>query len=176
MNDATARNHLRQEQLLDALVEVMAERGWAGATVARIARRAGLTPGLVHYYFHRKLDLLVGLTSRLRGQLHARLAQQPDTLRGAIDACLALPGDPAAVRCAVVLGAEALRDDDVRHAWSRVLEELRGTLRRHLDGPDADARAAALLGAIVGLWQLGAMGCPPPEGSAADAVWALAAG
>jgi TetR/AcrR family transcriptional repressor of bet genes len=161
----------RRQQLLDALVDVMAERGWSGASVARIARRAQLAPGLVHYYFDRKLDLLLALAERLRHTLSERIDAGPGDLRGVIDAALALPGDPAAVRCAVVLGAEAVRDPEVREAWGAVLRWLRDQLEVHMSD---EARASALLAAIVGSWQLGAMGCPPPTGTAADAVHALA--
>ncbi len=161
----------RREQLLDALVEVMAERGWAGASVARIAARADLAPGLVHYYFRRKLDLLLALTERLQAVLEERLAARPASLRGVIDAALALPGEPAAVRCAVVLGAEAVRDEEVRAAWGAVLRWLRAQLEVYVSD---EAQASAVLAAIVGSWQLGAMGCSPPTGRAADAVFALA--
>lgn len=161
-----------RDQLLDAMEELLAERGYAGATVQRVARRAGLAPGLVHYYFGRKLDLLLGVVARVRGVLERRLEASGDTLDGVIDACLALPGDPRAVRCAVVLGAESLRDEEVRVAWGAVLRWLRDRFARHAE-PE---QASALLGAVVGLWQLGAMGCPPPRGTAAAAVRSLAAG
>ena len=162
----------RRSALLDAMEQELAERGYAGATVQRVARRAGLAPGLVHYYFGRKLDLLLGVVERLREVLADRLAERPATVDGVVDACLALPGDPRAVRCAVVLSAEAVRDAEVRAAWSAVLLWLRGRLEAHL----SPAEASAVLGAIVGSWQLGSVGCPPPTGTAAEAVKALVRG
>jgi AcrR family transcriptional regulator len=46
-------------RLLAAAAEVFAERGYAGAGVAEIARRAGLTTGAIYSRFSGKADLLV---------------------------------------------------------------------------------------------------------------------
>lgn len=47
------------ERLLDAAAEVFAERGYDGAGVAEIARRAGVTTGAIYSRFTGKADLLV---------------------------------------------------------------------------------------------------------------------
>lgn len=44
-------------QLLDAAVACFAERGIAASSLRDIARRAGVTPALVHYYFGDKTQL-----------------------------------------------------------------------------------------------------------------------
>lgn len=44
--------------LLDAALELFAEQGIAGTTVAAIAARAGVTPAMVHYYFKDRERLL----------------------------------------------------------------------------------------------------------------------
>jgi AcrR family transcriptional regulator len=48
----------RRLQTLDAAVEVIGEKGLAETRVADIAKRAGLSPGLLLYYFTSKDDLL----------------------------------------------------------------------------------------------------------------------
>ena len=48
----------RRLQTLDAAVEVIGEKGLAETRVADIAKRAGLSPGLLLYYFTLKDDLL----------------------------------------------------------------------------------------------------------------------
>ena len=45
-------------KLLDAAVRLFAEQGVAGTTVAEIAKRAGVTSAMVHYYFKTKDQLL----------------------------------------------------------------------------------------------------------------------
>jgi len=46
----------RRGQIVAALQAVMARAGYAGATIAAIARQAELAPGLVHYHFKDKRD------------------------------------------------------------------------------------------------------------------------
>lgn len=48
----------RHEQIIDAALRVFAEKGFARATNRDIAREAGITTGLIYYYFKSKEDLL----------------------------------------------------------------------------------------------------------------------
>jgi AcrR family transcriptional regulator len=47
-----------REQLLTAATELFAAEGVAGTTFAAIAKRAGLTPAMMHYYFKDREHLL----------------------------------------------------------------------------------------------------------------------
>ena len=63
------------EALLDAAAEVFAERGYEGAGVAEIARRAGVTTGAIYSRFSGKADLLVSaLDARTSDELDALFA------------------------------------------------------------------------------------------------------
>ncbi len=65
--------------LLDAAVVLFSEQGVAGTTVAEIAKRAGVTSAMVHYYFKTKDQLLDAVVEeKLIGQFIAFVA-------GAID-------------------------------------------------------------------------------------------
>jgi AcrR family transcriptional regulator len=44
----------RKEQILDAAIRVFAQKGFTRATNKDIAREAGITPGLIYYYFESK--------------------------------------------------------------------------------------------------------------------------
>ena len=44
----------RKEQILDAAMRVFAQKGFTRATNKDIAREAGITPGLIYYYFESK--------------------------------------------------------------------------------------------------------------------------
>lgn len=46
-----------KQTILDAALAEFSERGFQGATMRRIADRAGVAPRLVHYYFGSKSDL-----------------------------------------------------------------------------------------------------------------------
>jgi TetR/AcrR family transcriptional regulator, transcriptional repressor of bet genes len=49
---------IRRQQLIDAAIASIHEHGFTSATVARIARKAGVSTGIVHHYFADKNDLL----------------------------------------------------------------------------------------------------------------------
>ena len=62
-------------RLLAAAVELFAEQGVAGTTVAEIARRGGVTSAMVHYYFQTKDQLLDAVVAeKLIGQFIAFVA------------------------------------------------------------------------------------------------------
>ena len=48
----------RRDQIIDAAMQVFAQKGFTRATNKDIAREAGITPGLIYYYFDSKEDLL----------------------------------------------------------------------------------------------------------------------
>lgn len=70
----------RREQLLDAALQVFAEKGTDGASVKDIAAAAGATQGLLYHYFASK-DALIEALLRERGfleQLRKLLASAAD--------------------------------------------------------------------------------------------------
>src|SRR6202051_2003684 len=48
----------RREQIIDAAMHVFAQKGYSKATNKDIAYEAGITPGLIYYYFESKEALL----------------------------------------------------------------------------------------------------------------------
>src|SRR6476660_9132737 len=56
----------RRAQILDAAVHVMAERGFRGASIKRIAERAGLkSPALIYWYFKDKQALFEAMLDQM---------------------------------------------------------------------------------------------------------------
>ena len=55
---AASRDRNARELLLTAATELFAEQGVAATTFATIAKRAGLTPAMLHYYFKDREELL----------------------------------------------------------------------------------------------------------------------
>ena len=180
----------RRGQIVQGLLRVMAERGYERASIAEIARAAGLSPGLVHYHFTQKQDVLLALVEQLaaraRERVKARLTRAVGP-RAQVDAfleALLSVGDgaePEAVAAWVTISAEAVRQPEVRAAYEQVvradlalLEELVGASL----GPERGrAVAAGLFAAIQGYFVLSATapGLVPP-GSAASTVKRMAAG
>ncbi|MBX3351578.1 MAG: TetR/AcrR family transcriptional regulator [Phycisphaeraceae bacterium] len=54
----------RKEQLLDTAATLFAERGYAGATTAELAKAAGVTEPIIYRHFESKRDLFVALIDR----------------------------------------------------------------------------------------------------------------
>jgi AcrR family transcriptional regulator len=59
----------RAQQIVDAAGRVMARQGYGGTTMKDIAAEAGIAPGLIHYYFDSKEDLLLAVTGNLCVQM-----------------------------------------------------------------------------------------------------------
>jgi AcrR family transcriptional regulator len=64
-------------KLLDAAVVEFAERGWHGASMARVARRAGTAHGTAYAYFANKDDLLFALAEDVGPELLSALLSMP---------------------------------------------------------------------------------------------------
>ena len=179
----------RREQITLALLACIAEQGYDKATIQSIARQAGLAPGLIHYHFKSKDEILLHLVDTLAALAdarHAALAEGAGTARerlGAwLDARLALgPGANAgAVAAWVVIGTEAVRDERVRAAYQRVIaaELARATalVAACMTKPErAPAIAATLVTFMEGAFQLSSAAREVmPVGYAAGAAAALA--
>lgn len=67
----------RRDQIIDAAMGIFAQKGFARATNKDIAREAGITPGLIYYYFENKEALLKAIIeTRSPAQLMTTLPPQ----------------------------------------------------------------------------------------------------
>lgn len=139
---------LRRDQIVDALRQVMAISGYSGATIQAIAAKSGLAPGLIHYHFHDKHEILVELVESLAAYARARYerrvsnaATSAERLQAYIDARLAFGDDakPDAVAAWVVIGVEAVRDPDVRMIYQRAVSRELALVRELLKNCLRDA-------------------------------------
>jgi TetR/AcrR family transcriptional regulator, transcriptional repressor of bet genes len=185
----------RRAQITGALRAVMAKKGYDGASVGDIAAHARLTPGLVHYHFKNKLEILVALVDDLAARHRQRLDHALAAAGGSavpqvaafIDFHLSMRwADPEALACWVTLSGEALREARVRRRyreaialWTERLAQVvaEGVRRRELATPDATAAACAIVSAIQGYFVLAAVDRTLiPQGSAAGCVRKMAVG
>ncbi len=60
---------IRRRQLIDATLEAINEVGMHDATIAQIARRAGVSTGIISHYFKDKNGLLEATMRDITGQL-----------------------------------------------------------------------------------------------------------
>src|SRR5690349_17707233 len=105
----------------------MSREGYANATIAAIAKEAGLAPGLIHYHFEDKPSILVALVAKLAALLDARTARLAAVagtprarLHALVEAHVGLgdDADPSAVAAWVVIAAEAVSRPEVRALYA----------------------------------------------------------
>ncbi len=67
--DSTFTQQKRRDQLVDCMIEVIADVGFARASVGELARRAGVSKGVVSYHFAAKDDLIRAVISDVIGSM-----------------------------------------------------------------------------------------------------------
>ncbi len=162
---AEERTTRRLEQFLAAGLEVFAERGWAGSTVADVCRAAALSPRYFYELFGSREDLFLAVTRRIADQVQdlvrtvvAAPAPDPQARARAVLEALAafFTGDPRTVRVALM---ESLATEQFREHRRRLLESFSALAARLMRSlwPDAGAtpglevRATVLTGGLVEL-------------------------
>jgi AcrR family transcriptional regulator len=125
-----------RQRVLDAAAQEFVERGYAGASLQSIAKRAGLTRGAVYWSFENKQDLFLTLLDERVDQPARALMQLTETApadqatAGAVSEGLArLIGEQAPlVMLLFEHWAAAARDPTLRRAFNARQRKLRDTL------------------------------------------------
>lgn len=141
----------RRRKLLEAAVEVVAERGIGGATHREVARRAGVPLSTTSYFFSSLDELLLEalrfftaeLLERLEG-VSALIAEQRLTPIEAIDTLLELLLSQPSARTVAQFDAylEASRRPEVRDEVKRVMVALERLAEAVLDAAGANDPAS----------------------------------
>lgn len=66
-----ATRPVRRQQLIDSTIAVLARKGYAGLTVADVAKEAGLSAGIVIFHFNSKDELLAAVLGALATEYRA---------------------------------------------------------------------------------------------------------
>lgn len=168
----------RRNEITQAFARVLAERGFARATIAAVANEAGVAPGLVHHHFDSKDELLSVLLDQLITTFRRRLERRDgDPLLAYGDGALALDetADVVAARCWVGIFAEAIRTPTLFRRVRRLLDREIGALERRSGGALSNHDAAALLSFVIGALVVGAFAPRKTAGFAAPAYRRFAA-
>jgi betaine-aldehyde dehydrogenase len=154
----------RRAQLIEVTIDSLAEVGFVGTTLAEIAGRAGVSPGLVAHYFGDKDGLLEGAFRSLARVVAVRmrerfvLARTPrERVQAVIDANLGpenfdrRTGNAWLAFWGQVLHFEGLKR--VQTAYQRrMLSNLRSDLLSLMPGDEARSLAAMIAAMIDGVW------------------------
>jgi betaine-aldehyde dehydrogenase len=154
----------RRAQLIEVTIDSLAELGYVGTTLAQIAGRAGVSPGLVAHYFGDKDGLLDAafrsLARRVSDQVRARL-RQISTPRGRIqaiiDANLAPEEfDQRSGTAWLAFWGQVLQVKSLRRVQSvyqrRTLTNLRSSLSKLVPQEEAQSLASMIAAMIDGVW------------------------
>lgn len=164
MNARQDERESAKERIIAAAFSVLAERGSAEASVKEVARAAGVAPGLVHYYFSNKGELLLEVVREACRAFRADMdrIELPDDGAERTRSLLSWSKAQALerpdwYRLLVELDALALRDPAVAREVSLLKREVRdhvaGLVRAAEPrlGGAADSFAAVIIYAVDGL-------------------------
>ncbi|WP_230363781.1 betaine-aldehyde dehydrogenase [Ancylobacter sp. Lp-2] len=155
---------VRRQQLIEATIDSLAEIGFNASTLAQIAGRAGVSPGLVAHYFGDKdglleatLRFLAARVARGTAQRLAAAASPRERVEAVIEANLAPEefGKPSSSVWLAFWG-QALHSERLRRVQkvyqSRMRSNLRHAVRPLVREEEADRIAIAVAAIIDGLW------------------------
>ena len=121
----------RKQEIVEALLQVMANVGYEKASIQSIAKQAGLAPGLIHYHFKTKQDILIAaihwIATSAEQRLQAMLndARDPwEKLKAFVNARLATGETqmPQIVAAWIVVASESIKHDDVRTIYQNLIK------------------------------------------------------
>jgi betaine-aldehyde dehydrogenase len=154
----------RRRQLVEVTIDSLAEVGYVGTTLAQIAARAGVSPGLVAHYFGDKDGLLDAafraLARRVGNQVRARL-RQVSTPRGRIQAVIDANLAPEEFEqrtgtAWLAFWGQVLQVESLKRVQSvyqqRTLSNLRSSLKKLVPRDDAQRLASMIAAMIDGVW------------------------
>jgi len=136
----------KAQRIVDAMRDSVARRGAAGSTFEQVAREAGVSRGLLHYYFGTKERLLVEVVRRdseLRVErLDERLApaKSVDDVVGALVSSLTevIENEPGFFLLLYELFSAGRRNPDIQREVGQLFEKTRSHVSEVLRSKDEE--------------------------------------
>jgi len=123
----------KAQRIVDAMRDSVARRGAAGSTFEHVARQAGVSRGLLHYYFGTKERLLVEVVRRDTELRIARLDEmlaEAKTADAVLDVLVSsltdmIDNDPGYFLLLYELFSAGRRNPDIQHEVGQLFEATR---------------------------------------------------
>jgi len=164
---AGAKGRQRVDAILDAATAILVDEGYASLSTRKIAARAGMLPGNLHYYYSTKHEVVRALLDRYLERATARIetrivnaqsAPTDDPAEAALSVLFADQTNLESCRFFWELWALAARDPAVSEAmrgfylkyWRALVAKLL-QLSPALGRPRAGRRAAVIIGLLEGM-------------------------
>jgi AcrR family transcriptional regulator len=158
----------RRAAIVHATIRCLARDGYAGLTMKRVAAEAGVSPGILHYYFRDKRAILARAAQTVTADLDRRVAIEARSardargrLRALLRACLEVATETRDFWTVFIeLWGEALHDRELarlnRRAYARARRFLaasvaRGTADGAFRRVGPDEAALVILALVDGL-------------------------
>jgi AcrR family transcriptional regulator len=149
MEAATPERELsgeKAQRIVDAMRESVATRGAAGSTFEHVAGEAGVSRGLLHYYFGTKERLLVEVVRRdaeLRITRLDELLEQAQTVDDVLDGLVAsltdmIDNDPGFFLLLYELFSAGRRNPDIQHEVGQLFERTRSHVAEVLRAKESE--------------------------------------
>jgi AcrR family transcriptional regulator len=165
-DEASAIEQRRKRHILRVVAKVVAEEGFSGATMRKIAERAGVSTGMLTYYYKNKRELLQDMLAATYAGFVRDLGQiigdepGPERIQAAFQ--VMFNGQSSGrfpISFWLSYFAEAIRDGELREASVRGILRLREVFRSAIASgketgevrDDVDAEAIADL--FMVMWQ-----------------------
>ncbi len=163
----------RRAEILQAFARILADHGYAGATMTAVADQAGVSPGLLHHHFANKAEMLDELLTYLISSFKVRLEKYPkgeDDLQRYLECALKLDlnSDTVAARCWVGILSEGIRDPSLFNKIKKHLESEIHEIERLSNGRIDKYQSSALLAYIFGALVFGAFAPRKTAGFASE--------
>jgi AcrR family transcriptional regulator len=149
-------------EIVSAAQRCLARDGYANSSIKDIAHEAGVAPGLIHYYFDSKEDLLIAAVRetavRYRGEFFGQLRNYTNPRAGLTNAIewagRKLKEDPAWFLLIMELYNLSLHDEKVRVELISMLREERALVTEAVSAilattPEQLGVSAELLGTLI---------------------------
>jgi len=149
MEAATKERELsgdKAQRIIDAMRKSVAERGAAGSTFEHVAREAGVSRGLLHYYFGTKERLLIEVVRRdteLRVARLDEMLEQASTVDAVLNGLVSsltdmIENDPGYFLLLYELFSAGRRNPDIRHEVGQLFERTRSHVAEVLRAKEAE--------------------------------------
>jgi AcrR family transcriptional regulator len=149
MEAATKERELsgdKAQRIVDAMRDSVAQRGAAGSTFEHVAREAGVSRGLLHYYFGTKERLLVEVVRRDAELRIARLdemLERAKTVDDVLDVLVSsltdmIDNDPGFFLLLYELFSAGRRNPDIQHEVGQLFERTRSHVGAVLRAKEAE--------------------------------------
>lgn len=158
MEAATKERELsgeKAQRIIDAMRESVAKRGAAGSTFEHVAREAGVSRGLLHYYFGTKERLLVEVVRRDAEIRVARLDDplaKAETVDDVINVLVAnltdlIDNEPAFFLLLYELFSAGRRNPDIQHEVGQLFDRTRSHVAEILEAKEREGVLSLRYGA-----------------------------